>query len=123
MGKYPWSDQQDQRREDRRPIPKPKTPIKPSTKPIPKKSKKRAEDDKVYFALRDLHLKLHPECQIPIEGICAGIATDLHHPKGRVGKLYTDASLFLSACRPCHSYVELHPDIAKELGYSLSRLD
>ena len=54
---------------------------------------------------------------------CKGLATEVHHKKGRIGKLLTEISYFLGVCRECHSKIELEPIWAKENGYSLNRLD
>ena len=47
--------------------------------------------------------------------------TDVHHMKGRVGDLYTDTRWMVGLCRPCHDYVELNPEWAREVGLSASR--
>ena len=54
---------------------------------------------------------------------CKGLATEVHHKKGRIGKLLTDIRYFLGVCRECHNKIELNPTWAKENGYSLNRLD
>jgi hypothetical protein len=45
----------------------------------------------------------------------------VHHKKGR-GKYFLDVSTWLSACFNCHQWIETHPEEAKELGLSESRL-
>jgi len=119
MGKYSWSDQQDSRREERRPTPPARQPIKTSQKPIPKKSQKRKDQEPIYMAERALHLMLNPCCQVPG---CQMPATEIHHSKGRVGNLYTDRQYFKSICSPHHQYYEIHPEEAKAIGISYSRL-
>jgi hypothetical protein len=32
-------------------------------------------------------------------------------------------STWLGVCASCHEYIELHPNEAKELGFSVNRLD
>jgi hypothetical protein len=42
---------------------------------------------------------------------------------GRVGELYLDETHWLALCRACHFYVEMHPKEAKEMGFSINRLN
>jgi predicted HNH restriction endonuclease len=49
------------------------------------------------------------------------VATDVHHKKGR-GKYHLDTSTWLPVCRNCHEWIETHPEDAKELGYSETRI-
>ena len=77
-------------------------------------SKKRKSQLRQYKKLRILFLAEFPLCEI-----CGGIATTVHHKKGRMGKLLIDTEFFLPACMPCHEKVELEPEWAKEKGYLL----
>lgn len=86
---------------------------------IRKLSTKRAQQNREYIKVRYLFLIENPICQI--EG-CGCEATEVHHKKGRIGKLLTDVRYFLAVCRSHHNYIELHPEESKEKGYSLSRL-
>ena len=72
--------------------------------------------------LRESFLKAHPLCQAAMPEICTKIASQVHHKQGRVGELYLDDTTFLAVCGPCHQWIELHPDSAKDLGLSQSRL-
>jgi hypothetical protein len=94
----------------------------PSTpKKIKAKSDKMAALDQLYSVLRNKFLSQHPTCKARLTG-CSMVATDVHHTRGR-GKYYLDIVTWLPLCRSCHSYIELHPNEAKELGFSLNRLD
>lgn len=73
-----------------------------------------------YSVLREQFLKNHPYCQAHIPG-CNIKATDIHHKKGRVGKLFLDDSEFLAVCRMCHTWIENNPAEAKLLDFSKSR--
>ncbi len=86
---------------------------------ISPRSKKRAKQEREYSKLRKVFLFTHPTCEILD---CGCEATEIHHRKGRVGDLLTDERWFLAVCRAHHIYIELHPALAKEHGYSLSRL-
>lgn len=114
MGKYEWSDFQNNRREQRRPREKKRL------KPIPKKSAKRIEDDKVYFAERDLFLMMHKECQLNVPG-CTRKATEIHHKAGRIGAKYLDKKYWAASCRNCNGWVEVNSAAAKKKGWKISK--
>lgn len=89
-------------------------------KPIPKVSAKQLENLKKYRKIRD-EFMANKTCEAKLNG-CTGKATDLHHAKGKIGDLLTDKRYFKALCRNCHSYIEVHPDFAKENGFSFNRL-
>jgi hypothetical protein len=91
-----------------------------SPKAIKKVSQKRNLENKDYTKVRKVFLESLIFCQV--KG-CKGLATEVHHKKGRIGKLLTDTNYFLGVCRECHNKIELEPKWAKENGYSLNRLD
>lgn len=97
-------------------------PVKKPSSPINKKSSKQQKLDAAYKILRDKYIIAHPFCQIALPQVCQGNACDVHHKKGH-GIYYLDDTTYLSACRPCHRWVEEHPEEAKELGFSESRLE
>jgi hypothetical protein len=74
-----------------------------------------------YSKKRELFLIANPICQAKLVG-CTGKATDIHHTAGRTGDNYLKISTWLAACRSCHSWIELNPTEAKEMGFSQSRL-
>lgn len=103
-----------------------KTYAKKSTikrKPIRPESEKRKQEKKSYTVLRKLFLDANPECACGgvIPG-CDGLATTVHHSKGRIGKLYLDVRHWKGLTFSCHVYVENYPDEAKAMGLSESRL-
>lgn len=75
-----------------------------STKPIKKVSDKHKETLKEYKPLREEFLKLHPECQLKLQG-CTLIATDIHHIfSGKdKQKYFLDIKTWKALCRNCHS--------------------
>lgn len=89
---------------------KPRAKIKPI-------SDKQAAMLREYRKLRDEYMKHHPNC-----AKCGVEATDLHHMRGRSGDNLTDVDNFLALCRPCHTWVELHPEEAKKLNLSKNRI-
>lgn len=80
-----------------------------------KTSKKQAARLREYSVVRREHLEQHPYC------FCGKPATDIHHKRGRLGDDLTNKEMFLSVCRPCHTYIETHPAIAYEKGWSVKR--
>jgi len=91
-----------------------------SPEPIKKVSDKRKVENKEYLDLRNGYFYNNPLCEVKF---CNNLATEIHHKKGRIGKLLTDIRYFLAVCRECHNKIELNPILAKENGYSLNRLD
>jgi hypothetical protein len=106
--KYCWL------KENSTPLPKKlPTPIKP-------KADKKAPLDALYSIMRRDYLNLYSGCQARLPG-CTLQSTDVHHRRGR-GEHYLDKTTWLSVCRTCHTYIELHPKEAKELNFSQNRL-
>lgn len=99
-----------------------KTPVKFPKQKIPLKSRsdKRVILDQLYSVSRQQFLVKNPFCHARLEG-CTINATDVHHKAGR-NKNYLDVLTWLSACRTCHQWIELHPIEAKEMGLSTPRL-
>lgn len=99
----------------------PKTALKRPNKPIPKISKSMAIKLREYAKLKKEFMKEHPICAADFN-YCSILATDIHHSKGRVGKLLLDVKYFVPVCRSCHRKIEDNPNMAKELNLSISRL-
>jgi hypothetical protein len=95
------------------PKPKKRTPIKP-------KSKKQAAADRAYSLLRIPFLEKNPMCQAALPG-CTGTSTDVHHKKGR-GKWMLITGTWMAVCRHCHTWIELHPIEATEMGFRVSKI-
>ena len=86
----------------------------------PVSEKRRGEMDR-YARLRDAFITAKPRCEAKLPH-CTGTSTDVHHKAGRTGDNYLNISTWLAVCRNCHFYIETHPEEAKELGLSQSRL-
>lgn len=84
----------------------------------PKKSKRDLDEAK-YKLLARAHLKSHPLCACG----CGRKAVEVHHPKGRIGKLLTDTKLFKGLARTCHRKAHNDPKWALAKGISFSRLN
>jgi hypothetical protein len=87
----------------------------------PVSEKRRGEMDE-YSKKRLAFLAIHMNCQAKLVG-CTSIATDVHHKAGRIGNDYLNMNKWLALCRSCHSWIEINPAEAKELGFSESRLN
>ena len=87
---------------------------------IKKVSAKLSKINSEYSQIRKVYLTEHPVCHAKIHK-CSLHATDVHHKKGR-GKYHLDVTTWLSVCRFCHTYIENNPDVAKEYGFSKTRI-
>lgn len=74
-----------------------------------------------YGKKRTAFLAMYPFCQARLQS-CTQTATDVHHKAGR-GENHNDISTWLAVCRSCHTWIELHPEEAKELNLSKTRLN
>lgn len=101
-------------------IERPKALAKPTSKPNPV-SKKMSKTMSEYEKKRTAFFALHPFCQARLAG-CHITASQIHHKAGR-GENHNNMSTWLGVCHSCHEYIELHPNEAKELGFSVNRLD
>jgi len=105
-------------------LPKSSRSNKPTArqKPIPRVSPRRAQQEKTYFLTRKEFIKKYPVCKAALPGVCNGPVCDIHHMKGRIGDLLLDQTYWLPVCRACHYWIEMRPEAAKELGFSINRL-
>lgn len=98
-------------------------------------NKSRRTCDDLYPEVRkrflDMCITVGAHCPVTGEEISRG--SDIHHKKGRQGyadedyrrqgiTLLIDARYFLAVSRTGHQWIETHPQEAKSLGYTLSRL-
>ena len=99
-----------------------KTPKKNKIyKPIPYRSFKKQELDKLYSAIRKKFLIKNSLCCAQLQRVCTKYSTDVHHMAGRIGDNYLDESKWLAVCRPCHMWIEEHPEEAKAAGFTQSK--
>ena len=84
------------------------------------KSRKMQKTDTKYSKLRIKFLTNYPMCQAALNN-CTNQSTDVHHKKGR-GIYHNNITTWLSVCRNCHNWIELHPIEAQELGFTLKRI-
>jgi hypothetical protein len=89
-------------------------------KPISIRSVKRAAEEKLYLKKKKEYLTAHIRCEV--KG-CNRVSEDVHHKKGRVGKLLYNEKYFMAVCRNHHTEIEINVDWAIKNGYSLKRLN
>ncbi len=102
------------------------TPFRPDLKPekvektkkyrIPPRSEKRIKENAEYLILKEEFLK---DKICPVTG---GKAVQVHHKKGRRGKLFLDVSFWLGVSAKGHDKIERNPEWAYQMGYSLKRI-
>lgn len=111
--------------------PKPKKPLKRTTKPRPM-SPKRQRESRVYTQKRKAFLAAHPKCMAwprILEHVASkpgGLATlpymadfsstEIHHMKKPKCKYLNDESTWLAVCRWSHEWIENNKSIARQLG-------
>jgi hypothetical protein len=89
-------------------------------KSIAPMSKKMKETVDQYSKMRTAYLVVNTFCKAKLAG-CTANATEVHHKAGR-GENHLRIATWLPVCRTCHTWIELHPKEAKELGLSETRL-
>lgn len=88
------------------------------TMPIKPISAKRAVELREYQKEKKLWLKEHRCCER-----CGShtdtnhVVIDLHHVRGRVGKLLRAQHFWMPLCRQCHNWVHENPTPAREQGF------
>jgi hypothetical protein len=78
---------------------------------IPSISKARHARLREYATLRKQFLHARPRCER-----CKKKSTDIHHKRGRVGRLLCMSEHWASVCRSCHNWIGENPKEARELG-------
>lgn len=86
---------------------------------IPKRTMKRSKEERQYLKQRKEFLDNRIKCEVKE---CMQRSTTVHHKAGRIESLLNDEKYWLAVCMPHHEYIEIHPDWAKEKGYSINRL-
>lgn len=102
--------------------------VKKSKRKFYNVSKSRAKQLAEYRRLRGFYLSIVPTCE------CAGMrrasghcicqasihpAIEIHHCKGRSGKLLMKIPYWIAVCRKAHQWIHKHPAAARRLGLIL----
>ena len=95
-------------------------PISANKTPIRKVAKSRVIELTEYNVLRDDYMAEHDICEV--KG-CENPSNQLHHKKGRDGKLLIDTAYFMACCGVCHprKIHETHVKWAYDNGYLIRR--
>jgi hypothetical protein len=97
---------------------------------IQRVSKARAAQLRVYAKKRKAFLNWKmcqcqgfkdPKTGKPICYRLPHLATDIHHSRGRIGKLLTDERFFIGVCREAHSWIGRNVESARKLGLICAR--
>lgn len=91
----------------------PKCPARKPRPRIPSISKVRHQRLKEYAKLRARFLHDKPRCEFPG---CKKRSEDIHHKRGRIGRLLCMSEHFCAVCRPHHHFIHENPKIARENG-------
>lgn len=83
-------------------------------KRIPRMSKKRQRDSRLYNKNAKAFLDRHRNCQVER---CIRRSTQVHHTAGRRGTNYLDETTWMAVCLPCHDEIHRHPKWAMAKGY------
>lgn len=92
--------------------------------PLKKQSRARQREMTQYYDDRREFLRAHPAC-----GICLCLdqtprqATEVHHSRGRIGRLLLDQRFWVPSCRPCREIPHNRPNWAREMGLLASATD
>ena len=84
------------------------------------RSVKRMAEERLYAKKKREYLVDHIRCEV--KG-CNRVSEDIHHKKGRVGKLLFNEKYFMAVCRDHHTEIETNVDWAIKNKYSLKRLN
>jgi hypothetical protein len=96
------------------------TKVEKKKVPIPKESKKRKQEKKVYNKVKKQMLTESILCEIK-SPVCTIFAQGLDHLQKRSPSNLTKRKNLKRACNACNTYKEDHPEWAKENGHSISR--
>ena len=72
-------------------------------------TRKRANENSKYTAVRRKFLEANPDC-----GLCGNPATEIHHTRGRIGRLLCASEFFVPLCSECHRDCHTAPSEFRE---------
>lgn len=78
---------------------------------------KRRQEYEIYYEKRDEYLSEHRYCECG----CGRVATEIHHKKGKTGKLLYDKKYFMAVARPCHRKITDNSKWASKKKYTISK--
>ncbi len=114
--RYSWLRSKPMKASQKNSISKPRKAPKPR-KPLRKVSKAHGVKLRIYYKLRNVFLQENPACQIcVVRGLTPAPATEVHHIRGRAGKLLSDSRYWASSCFSCREWPHANPKVAREIG-------
>lgn len=85
--------------------------------PLKKISKSRRQAKRKYFDKHSDFLSQNPVCMICLVRCRKpNPSTEIHHARGRIGRLLNDERFFVASCRECREWPHEHPREAREMG-------
>lgn len=89
--------------------------LKKST--LKKKSKSQRRRESEYYPEQKQFIKENPWCQICIaRGLDPRPTVEVHHKRGRAGKLISDSRFFVASCFYCRMWPHENPREARDAG-------
>ena len=89
---------------------------------IKNRSTKRGKEEAEYLRENRAYLQTHREAKIMCPVYPDKEVTEVHHKKGRIGKLLLDKKFWLAVSREGHRYIHNNIDESMNKGWLLSRL-
>lgn len=97
------------------------TSVKTLAQPIPKKSEKRKEEDKILSKMFKARMAISDRCELKIPGVCTGKAQGFDHIQKTTPLNRLDPLNLKLSCHACNGQKEINTAQANELGLSLSK--
>lgn len=89
----------------------------PPRKALRRQSKRMAREMDAYHGQRAVFLQRYPICAACLtRGINPAPAVQIHHARGRIGKLLRDERFWIGTCAECHDWIHQNARAARELG-------
>lgn len=82
---------------------------------ISAESKARRQERKLYKVAKREFLNNEMQNWICALPDCSNIATEVHHTRGRAGKLYLDTRYWIGVCVKCHQWIHTHMEEARSV--------
>jgi hypothetical protein len=93
--------------------------LKRGEKPMKRVSTKRSRQNVQYSDVRRLFLEAFPLCMMcrKLRHRAPRESTEVHHWRGRCGRLLCYTRFFVSSCGECHDWVHANGAEAREMGF------
>lgn len=96
---------------------KPKPPAKKQKRGLRRQSVARATETKFYYQERAVFLRVFPVCIACLtRGLSAAPSAQVHHRRGRIGRLLREQRFWTAVCAECHEWIHGNPNEARKIG-------